>query len=618
MWEVMPKFKEWLNITQYVVEGNKLIESEIYKKFEDLTEFLKWKEYNEQLENELKQKYWNFIDFTWNEYDDSNKIILIDWPDKIEIDALKLILKEREKPITEEDNRRIDSFLKTLENSDWKDIKWDIIKSISNLDNPLIDKRKLKIFLEVFLLQSWENNIFSNILNNRWLDYDNLNKQQLTKDEKANQEIIITKLLISSFKSEINKLNIRSWDPLYFNELEIRKEIFWEEVAQFEKKWMSNVDGKITNLSFFLIDSENGKDLFFDSSILDFVKAKSNDELCKVNILYNDLNAVRKLLSKVSQSDRNLIEKKVNFILAKDIGTSVWCIRMRDAAVSMQDWTICESNSSYQYSLTEQYDNLAPKMWSDIIQSDLVFQWWNMRQTEKYLFIGYDDIMATIKKENWSKRLDSTMKPRKPIPWNQEEYNKRITETIEKFKKNFGKEVVVLWLEKDIQWNYEEINNKQSPFHIDLIMTPIDDNNVLVWYQDDFNKDISAQKIVNQLNRLWITAHKIPQFWQYTYNNVLIESYIEDWQMKKVVYIPKYYKGSSELIKSEEINSEEINSETFVYIKDLNNFYDKMNSAAKESYEKLWFEVHQISISEEVLNKKWALNCITFESRAKI
>jgi len=547
------------------------------------------------IEEYLYFEIWQY----WLEYNNIDNILLL----YSNIFYKKIILKKENifidfKEIgTKVDKERNDYFNNIILQLDWKDnsidYQWNMSlkkraeNTIFGIENPNIDKEELMIFISKFLAQNTENSIvIKELIKLRLSEYE----KTKNSPNRRREEVVVTKLLISSIKSELNKNKINNKDNLHFSEMDIRKKVLWIKLAEFKKIWESNIDWRINNICISI-----NKDV--TPTILSFIKENRQNTNFKLTLFYhNKEDLIRNFFWKLKKEDFDRIEKNVTYVYTKDVNIHKWStlinIRNRDWAILLWDWTILETKSSYQDDLTEQYDNLVPVFWKDIYQSELYFQWWNIRQTEKNIFIGYDDIYATIKKDNinnvWKYIKDDNIS------------SDQIREAIQMFEKEFGKKAIVIWLNKDANWEYVLPKEKQlrALFHIDVFITPIDEKTIIV---RDFSEESWSEKetkftnnVAKQLIQEWFVVHRMKTKWIYTYNNALVENYIDENNNKiKKIYIPKY-----------------ILSQDFEW-----DYLWKLNKDAKEFYTNLWFDVVQIEIDNSIIRAQWALNCITFEDR---
>jgi hypothetical protein len=266
------------------------------------------------------------------------------------------------------------------------------------------------------------------------------------------------------------------------------------------------------------------------------------------------------------------------------------------------------------------------------MQSNLIFQWWNIRQTSSYAFIWSDDIL--INAMDWKKSLERNIKRIESYDFDEEKNNKRIDDVIEEFHKLLWKEIIPIWLRK-VNWKRKH-DGPQEPregFHIDLFVTPLNDEEIVVreWLSEEIKNDLSKR----------FKLHIIPNFRPLNYNNVLLENY-NKWEIKRV-YLPQYYNGR--FVENDEKMRGEIN-----YLEDLfkaderwnlsdeqksvierngwleklkieygrrikgDNYYEK-NTKAREFWEKLWYEVIPVSMNDKNIMSQWSLNCRTSETR---
>ncbi len=484
-------------------------------------------------------------------------------------------------------------------------LKDKYISVIKNINNKNINKDKLMdfIFLMINFIEKLGKNkkiFFLKILNYRLKDIENNDIQWI--------KVLITSLKDFFYSNPLSKWEDYKYEYLYkIDEIFLRENILNENLDNSNKISYSNIDWKINNISIFI--ENTWKNMF--NTIKTILESKSQDKNFILNILYIDKKTkiiYEKLLAKY--------KNKINFIYSID---SVWVswkkfawIWARDWAVIWPWWTIIESCYSYQGNkLKNRYDSLAIATWKDILQSSLFIQWWNIRQTKNKLFIWIDDILWSISKlrKDWITYIEE-------ISYVENITQKEINNVVNILKKEFWKEkIIIIWWDIDENWNYiiKNWETQWDLYHIDLYLTPISDNEVILWKLEEWNPlNKQLEREAKKLEKLWIKVNRINNIksniennWALTYNNCLIEKYVdENWKKIKTVYLPEYdYESLLKSRKSKEkfnLSEEQIK---------------KSNIRAKNSYENLWFEVVQIPVNWIFVNSWWSLNCLTFENR---
>lgn len=493
---------------------------------------------------------------------------------------------------------------KSAEFNDYNSIKNEYIKIIDNINDPNIDKNKLKEFIDYSISLINSKKLFINnqnliiVLNNRISDIKNNPSLWIN--------LLINQIVWVFNNNPYDKDKITWIYKTYnFDENKLKENILNIETKDWWKSF-SNVDWKIKDLSMVI---ENNDASHILPTIEALLKHNINDNNFKLNLLYTD-ERVKLTYEKIFKDQL----EKINFIHAID---SVWIkwktwIWSRDWAVIWPNWQIIESITNYNYKQWDasSYDSLALSDWNDIKQSKFFFQWWNIRQTENKLFIWKNDIIWNIKKNRKWILNSHDINPDKPI--NKSE----VAEIIDWLKKEFWKnEIIIMWWDIDENNDYIIDSNLQwDLYHIDLYLTPISNNEVILWRLENWNINNEYLEMeAKKLESKWIKVNRINNYswnidwnWAITYNNRLIEKYLDkDWVEHKKVYLPSY--------DLESLNKN--NSKNNIWIDE--NTVNKYNNDAIEQYKKLWFEVISIPISWFFVNNWWALNCLTFERRKK-
>lgn len=432
--------------------------------------------------------------------------------------------------------------------------------------------------------------------------------------------VIWSLVSISQIKSYSNGLNER----------QLRKDLLDEDLVDYP--WMSNIDGKIR-----FINIQYSRETL--PTITSLIKANQNNPDFTINVLVNNSSEMIQF--------HDVVEKFWNWnneilcnIQVRVVGSSHESIKnseiwIRDTWIFLnwKEKPIILEPKIHPHN-NDQHNILGHQLNLEIRQSDLFFEGGNMRQTKEHAFIGMtniiintttgEEILKEIQENNWvyfnkKNALGSLLGllTGAKIPTGKDEKFWRdilrkvsnikpseITEVKDRFEKLLWKRAIIIW--ENTKEDFSQINSKtyQPFYHVDLFMTPIDEKTILL----PDNSDGSFTQVIQSLRKEWFTVISELPFirylgkWWVTYNNALIEKYMDsEWKQRKKVYMPWY--SPEEFIQW--------NSSQEVSPKDI----ERMNSKAKEVYERLWFEVIPISVSIWVLNGRWSLNCITNEWR---
>jgi len=439
-----------------------------------------------------------------------------------------------------------------------------------------INNKKLWIFLKRFIIYftkkyPGQGHIWRllKILDDRFYD---IKKSIWTWKEKLS-----IKLLLSSLKSLENFSTFNDSKKIDDNFFIRKEKILPLIIKEDIKKYKIDSLWKIKEVSL-IVSNDSIEEFIW------IIKAMSKG-INKINIIYKkDENII--LLKKILSKWELL---KINFIKKEDLNyrnNDKW---IRDWAVQI-DWKIVESFSNRQVGSSESYDKLSLPLNLELEQSNLYFEWWNVRQTNSYVFIWYDDIYKNIE---WIKT------------------NAKINEVKEKFEKMFNwKKVIIIWLENHKNWKYKIKKRSQEIFHIDMYITPVSDREIIVWRFEKWNiKNEYLNKEALRLSKMWFTVHRIDNIekdisgsWSLTYNNSLIENYKNNnWKTIKKVFLPEY--NFDDLIK--------YNPKTSITKNDVL----ESNRKAINLYKSFGYEVISVPISADFINSWGSLNCITFEKR---
>lgn len=416
----------------------------------------------------------------------------------------------------------------------------------------------------------------------------------------------IIKTLVSSLKAVAN--GNPDIPEFQFDEREMKGDILksynkeQKEMSPAERELASNIEGRISGIMVTLGIENDDKDFAdeYYSVILGILEAKGKESDFTLKCVYRDEAQKDNFIRYLITEGFDYISSQIEFLKAGDAkGKKRFGIWGSDGTVRRNNGTIVEPNIFYDPGLGSAYDNLTPFEGNDIEQSELVFQGGNMRATANYLFIGSDDIYLSLAKKrdkNFSYDL-SERASKIPFDFTKEEVN----EMIKLFEKEFGKKVVVIGLEKESDGRYGTTDIFQPYFHIDMIMTPLSNNDVVVAEMPGMS---SFNKLADELLRQGFNVIRIPYFEDYdekmiTYNNVLIENYEKDGRQIKKVYLPQYYFGKRDTPQYKRTDID----------------YERLNLNARDVYEAQGFEVVPVLIHEDVISHQGSLNCITFEDR---
>lgn len=400
--------------------------------------------------------------------------------------------------------------------------------------------------------------------------------------------------------------------------------IEWYSLPEFV--WMSTNSWRISDLS--LVYNHN-QEHDFDMLLHKIIDAKKW-EAFKLKILYNEHESSNELFKlKMSFFHGNVIERipTSSEKSSKYEQVNPW---IRDWAMRLKNWTIVRpfiSDPTY----SDIYEELAISEWVDVIQSKLDFQWWNIRQNESTAFIWYDTIFKNYRlRRLWNRDLTAEETLRiASSDWTIWIY---INEIINDFRSLFWKEIIVLWLTKDVSWDYIIPKIPQPIYHIDLFFTPINEHEISIGdmvnmdpYLEEFSWEKTAKwdfknaksrinDVIQQFNSDYkITKIKSVQKCRkttsvstkcdssYSYNNILLEEYIIWWKTIKRAWIPDYFPWEFWEHEFRVSNDDEIMKKAFIEIKAF--------------YSKKWYEVIEIPISTKTITKWWSLNCSVFEKR---
>jgi hypothetical protein len=402
-------------------------------------------------------------------------------------------------------------------------------------------------------------------------------------------------------------------------EKNIRMKILGESVPDVQ--WESNVEWRITTIASAL--SDNGFTL-----IADILKEKIKQwEPFTYNVFYDNNRQLNKFSKFLKSEGINDAQKYIKFIDTNSFkGIDSHWVWTRDGSIWMKDKNgkavIMEPKASFaerpaQWGWNSGNDYHAFVTGIDIIQSNLLFQWWNIRQTNNTVFVGIEDILANIDAlqigEDLAQKLNRSAHRMNPENIKSTDIDK----IVDNFSKTFWKKVFIVGAEKNWDtWNMPA--TKQAFFHIDLFFTPIGKNEIVM---ADVPSSSSAYDwtmfVKNSLEKQWFIVHKTPILTDYdrkdnksdrstsvdlTYNNVLIERFVDKktWVEIKKVYVPQY----ASTVDPNKRNHPELK------------VVEKLDQQALESWRKAWFEAIPIRVDFSNIDNQWSLNCRTNESRS--
>lgn len=388
-------------------------------------------------------------------------------------------------------------------------------------------------------------------------------------------------IFLTSLVSALHKdgIDIPWWEK------NIRKNILWE--TMLEEKWMSNIDGRIHSISSVI------RPLSY-TLIIDIIKAKRTETNFQYNLFYESRDSLLWFLNLLDKENLPEINKKLNFVKIDGVRwISEYWPWTRDGAIttinSNGKYTIIESKLSRATDKTNDNgwgDLIAYNTWNDIRQSELIFQWGNVRQTNGFMFIWVDDIIANLNNmQHSTSQLDSALVLNWKVEFSQEE----IQRILHEFEKEFWKRIIPIGMNNE-NWHWSIPRSQPtSMYHIDLFLTPIWEKELIVAESDEK----WLLDVIEELKKQWFIIHPLPSnISEATYNNAIIEQYNSEQGIIKKVYLPQY--GLS-------TNKQSIK---------------ESDSQAKLFYEKLGFEV--VPIRTDIKNVKllqWSLNCLTSELR---
>lgn len=439
-------------------------------------------------------------------------------------------------------------------------------------------------------------------------------------------------VFISGMVSYANHNNI----SLPKTESEVKKEVLPQYSPHESMRWMSNTTSRISEITVWITNSDDKEMIML---IKNFLYAKKDESDFVVRCSYpafsewEILQKEEDILLQFTEDE----QEKIDLFPVKISYLERWT---RDGALMMNDGTIIESKYHYQSRDREMYDNLAITTWSELIQSDLIFQWWNIRQTANTAYIWYDDIkvnMNIICGDTNNQALEHKYST------NNIYTQEQLDTVIQKFQKLLSKDIVIVWMSKNMKGFYDakDIPKEAQPiFHIDLFFTPLDDNTIVMADVDALDNKYKwfVKKVMFDMKNQWKNIYTIPSpnnvssqdplLYFYSFNNSVLEDYVtQDWKVVKRAYVPQYYQedrrynnivedmkdASGQIILSDEKwmrESKEKLKEVWKWQYELCSFYDE----ARKVYESLWYTVVPIPISSSI-RSSGAVNCRTFEKR---
>ncbi len=417
---------------------------------------------------------------------------------------------------------------------------------------------------------------------------------------KAERLKPILRVLISSVKALTNRHE--DLEDIQFDESAEKLAILSE--SSQKKEIISEVHGRISSIAIALAPlsiSKNPEDFYYP--ILQLLRLKKDQPGFTLKCFYQSPREKSNFLKYLKYAKFKNPPPKIVFLKNLEaVGEKTFSGWMQDGAVRTRaadgSSLIVEPNKHYEAGAATAYEDLVPYEGNDIQQSELLFQGGNIVVGDK-MFIGSDDIYFSA-----LKMRDGKFEFNQNAAILQKDFPSVTAEDIalavEAFEKEFGKELVVVGLDKGADGAYEPSDKAQGVFHIDMILTPIGPNKLMIAKMEG-KEDEYLDKVADQLASQGYEILRTPYFQDdrydpiMTYNNALLEITDEG----KKVYLPQYYMGSKDDPKF---------SEGVIDIA-------KLNQKTVELYESQGFEVIPVHISTAVIKKKGSLNCLTFVER---
>lgn len=456
--------------------------------------------------------------------------------------------------------------------------------------------------------------------------------RQLELLEKDPDKTKIIQILISSLKSLQNYSKYyleEEWD-YSFEEEEIKTAIISKrEQEKKSNEIMNTNEGRIKIINMFL--QPDGKRDGQFSAILEILRTKGIDKDFTLRLVYDDPLIISSFQNYLENtyipypSDHTPAHSlpKIEFCYSTEKFDDLHHNEMwtRDGAILTKNRTLKQSLYYKNNYNPWSYNQIALRN-ADIEQSKVYFQGGNIRTTNSYLFIGHDDIYINILSRKHNKAVSKELgKLLKTEIISKAELNSEI----KKYKDEFGKDIIVVGLEKDIDGNYIPLNVKQECFHIDMCVTPISDEIIIVAEELGNNY---FESIAKNLEKSGFTILRCPYLGSkdtmISYNNCLIEKYINiEKNEVKNIYLPQYFTGPKEtfhyydddmnmIYPSESIKNYDSNFE-LNQTRTIN--LSKMNKQAYDVFNSLGYNIIPLYIHTNVIEQSGSLNCLTFEER---
>lgn len=467
-----------------------------------------------------------------------------------------------------------------------RELSTKFIEATNQSDPGTINKEKMRAFLDSVEKAAQQSTEGSMMLKRTLIDRTRELQQQ------PQHSVRITLSLISSVKAA--SYRYPELGKFQFDEQRTKEEILpaykkeQREKTPEQKQLMSNVDGRIAGVTFSLASNAPMEDFYH--TITRVMAAKKQEPDFRLKCVYANEAEKRNFTTFLENNRIQYPPPEVIFVLAgavdsKNDSYNFW---VRDGAVRRADGTIVKPKDFYTRGLSDTYPNLVPVEGTDIQQSALHFQGGNMRSTDKFLFIGSDDIADSFN-EGKRDRRDGR------VEW-PDMTDIQMQETATTFEREFGKKVIVVGDKKE---------RKQGIFHIDMCITPLDDHTVLVAQSLDGGDKKFLDAASRQLTEKGFSVVRVPYLRDgrtfITYNNALIERYKNpDGTETKKIYLPQYYAGSRE-------------NPVYSFRGKID--LQALNRRAVEVYKSQGFDVIPIDVSVRIIGLKGSLNCLTFEDR---